>query len=148
MGVTLHDISCICADCQKMRDLLQPKSRGRVVWILIPLIIALGGISSNSLSDLSGLLPHEVETTITAEVNWFVGESKDCYSYIGSDGGAFDRIDCGKGAEHRMKITFYGRAKQPEYEVVTWNCTRTKDSFTCLELSGLKKPEGTTTGDK
>jgi hypothetical protein len=101
---------------------------------------------TDSLQDSYGLMSHEAESTITAEPSWLVGEIKACHSYIGSDGGAFDRIDCGKGAARRMKITFYGREKQPEYVAVFWNCTRTQNSFTCLESSGLKKPDAVSTG--
>jgi hypothetical protein len=38
-----------------------------------------------------------------------------------------------------MKIIVYGRANQPEYEVVVWKCTRTEKGFICLELSGVKR---------
>jgi hypothetical protein len=102
--------------------------------------------ATDSIQDSYGWMSHEVESTITAEPGWLVGEIKTCYSYIGPAGGAFDRIDCGKGADRRMKITFYGREKQPEYVAVTWNCTRTQNSFTCLELSGLKKQDAVSTG--
>jgi hypothetical protein len=94
-------------------------------------------------------MSHEVESTITAEPNWLVGEIKTCYSFD-PEGVTLGRIDCDTGhsgvSDRRMKITFYGREKQPEYEVVTWNCTRTQDSFTCLELSGLKKLDAVSTG--
>jgi hypothetical protein len=106
--------------------------------------------ATDSLLDSYGLMSHEVESTITAEPNWLVGEIKTCYSFD-PEGVTLGRIDCDTGhsgvSDRRMKITFYGREKQPEYEVVTWNCTRTEKSFTCLELSGLDKLAGAATGD-
>ena len=94
------------------------------------------------------MMSHEVESTITAEPNWLVGEIKTCDSF--DPEGALSTGSTAARAlgvsDRRMKITFYGREKQPEYEVVTWNCTRTQNSFTCLELSGLKKLDAVSTG--
>jgi hypothetical protein len=126
-----------------MRKVVQPKHNEWLVWVGPSLLCALFWPKIDSCKDSIGWASHDVETTITAEANWLVGEIKTCNSYIGQDGGAFDRIDCGKGSDRRMKITFYGRSKQPEYEIVTWKCTRTPNSFTCLELSGVKKQAGT-----
>jgi len=38
-----------------------------------------------------------------------------------------------------VKITFYGRVEQPEYEWVQWRCTRNEDSFTCRQ-TGNSEP--------
>jgi hypothetical protein len=70
-----------------------------------------------------------------------VGESRDCTSVTGLGGDAFGRIaslnptrefdqaardryqvgriDCASGADRRMKITFYGREKQPSKQLST-----------------------------
>jgi len=99
--------------------------------------------------DSHGWIPHNEETAITAQSSWFVGESKECVSYppfnqaeaqpMGKPVGyAVGRIKCDDGPEHRVKIRFFGRIEQPEYEVVKWKCTREEDSFTCYELSGIR----------
>ncbi len=101
-------------------------------------------------ADSSGWISHEEDSVITAQTNWFVGESKNCTSYplspeaaraMGKNAGdAVQRVDCDNGPEHHFKIKFYGRVEQPEYVAVQWSCTRTAGGFTCSELSGVAPP--------
>ena len=93
--------------------------------------------------DSVGWMSHREDSVITAESNWFVGESKDCTSYpldaktaqaMGKAAGyALSKINCDGGPEHSVQITVFGRTEQPEYGWVTWRCTRNESSFTCRE---------------
>jgi hypothetical protein len=100
-------------------------------------------------ADSSGIIPHNEETTISAQPTWLVGESKDCVSYplltyaqaapLGRPVGyAVDRINCDNGPQHRIRIKFFGRLEQPEYSAVQWKCTREEGGFTCYEISALR----------
>jgi hypothetical protein len=93
--------------------------------------------------DSAGWMQHRQDSVITAESNWFVGESKDCTSYPLDEktahgmekptGYAISKISCDGGPEHSVKITFLGRTEQPDHSWVRWRCTRNQDSFTCKE---------------
>ncbi len=93
--------------------------------------------------DSVGWMQHSEESTITAQANWFVGESKDCTSYplnaksaqemSKPKGYALSKISCDDGPEHSVQITFFGRTEQPEFAWVTWRCTRHDSSFTCKQ---------------
>jgi hypothetical protein len=99
--------------------------------------------------DSIGWMGHREDSVITAQANWFVGESKDCMSYPLDDktaqsikkptGYAISQISCDGGPEHNVKITFFGRTEQPEYAWVSWRCTRNEDSFTCKQ-TGASQP--------
>jgi hypothetical protein len=118
---------------------------GCLILIAIPIVVVVAVY--NGL-DSAGWILHREDTTITAEMNWFVGESKECTSYpldaataraMGKDAGyAVAGVRCDNGPEHHVKVRFFGRVKQPEYYLVTWKCTREQDAFTCYELSGYK----------
>lgn len=96
--------------------------------------------------DSEGWMQHSEESSITAQGNWFVGESKDCISYPLDDktaqvmskppGYALSKIGCDDGPEHSVPIAFFGRTEQPEYAWVTWPCTRHESSFTCKQTGG------------
>jgi hypothetical protein len=73
-----------------------------------------------------GYISHTVETVITAQNNWFVGESKECTSPIRET--PFTYVSCDGGPEHQVRITFYGREKQGG-NVAVWNCKRNDVSF-------------------
>lgn len=73
-----------------------------------------------------GYISHSVETVITAQGSWMVGESKECTSPIRET--PFTYISCDGGPEHKVKITFYGREKQGGKAAI-WNCTRNDMSF-------------------
>lgn len=93
--------------------------------------------------DSVGWIPHREDGTITAQANWFVGETKECYSYPldvqaakamnKSVGNATYKTNCDGGPEHKVTITFYGRVEQPENAWARWNCTRKEDSFVCKQ---------------
>jgi len=96
--------------------------------------------------DSAGLIPHERESFVTAQSNWFVGESKPCSSSPFSapaegekTGYALYSISCDDGPAHEVKVRFWGRKEQREYAIVYWKCIREDSGFTCDELSGLPK---------
>ena len=97
--------------------------------------------------DALGWVRHSVDSTITAQTNWLIGESKGCYTYpILVDppkgekiGYALGQVNCDNGPLHDMKIAFYGRITQPEYGVIYWKCTRKESGFECYEQSGLRR---------
>ena len=108
------------------------------------LVLLLGMIYSGyEALDDGGWIPHREETTITAQSNWFEGESKDCISnplesqtalaMKKPEGYAISKIACDRGPEHDLKITFYGKLEQPEHAWIGWRCTRNSDSFTCKQ---------------
>ena len=111
-----------------------------------PQVAALAGYFG---LDNYGWIPHNEDTKITAQANWFVGESKTCVSYpldartaqlMGKNVGyAMPQVSCDDGPEHQIRITFYGREEQPEYMAVSWRCTREANKFTCYELSGMQR---------
>jgi hypothetical protein len=90
-------------------------------------------------------MEHREDSVITAQANWFVGESKECTSYPldaktaqivnKPKGYAISQIKCDGGSEHSVKISFFGRTEQPEYDWITWRCTRNQDSFTCKQIA-------------
>ena len=100
--------------------------------------------------DSAGWIPHEVDSAITAESNWLVGETKECTSLTVDAAtakskdeetwSAVDSLVCDNGPIHKIKITFYGRTAQPEYLYAHWKCTRISDSFTCRETGGEGTP--------
>ena len=117
------------------------------------LVIGIGGYAE---LDSAGWLAHHEHSVITAKENWFVGESKDCASYpldaktaqvINKPVGyAISRLDCDGGPEHNVPITFWGRTEQPEYQWITWRCTRNSDFFTCWQIGNLAPTPRTLTG--
>lgn len=121
-------------------------AKGYAIMALIGGVIG-GSIAMYKGLDSYGWLSHTEDTAITAQSNWFVGESKACKSYpiypsLAKESGkevgyAMYRIYCDDGPEHQLRVTFYGRTTQPEYKEVGWRCTRVRDSFTCEETGGL-----------
>ncbi len=51
-------------------------------------------------------------------------------------GYAMSGVTCDDGPEHKMKVTFYGRQVQTEYNAVSWRCTKGMISFTCYQTGG------------
>ena len=94
--------------------------------------------------DSLGWVPHRRDSVVTAEANWFVGESKDCMSnplnaldasnMNKAKGYAISKISRDGGPEHSIQVMFYGRIEQPEYSWIRWRCTRNEDSFTCRQI--------------
>jgi hypothetical protein len=111
------------------------------------LLAIVGGVAYGIYAwlDSAGWMSHTEESVITAESNWFVGESKDCTSYPLDEktareinkptGYAVSKISCDGGPEHSVQITFYGRTEQPEYTWITWRCIRKEGSFTCKQTA-------------
>lgn len=87
---------------------------------------------------------HDAESTITAQANWILGESKYCTSLpeAATDkheaGYAFEFANCDEGPSHLVKITFWGREEQPEYVQVNWKCVRNADQLTCADQGGVR----------
>ncbi len=114
------------------------------LFLLVVVTIAtFVGLGYNWL-DGEGLTSHQEESTITAQGNWLVGESKYCSSFpLASPiegkktGYALSYLGCDDGPAHRIKIRFWGREEQPEYGSVNWKCTREDAGFVCEELSGV-----------
>jgi hypothetical protein len=118
-----------------------------VVWF-VAIVIILGIVSSAySFVDGIGWISHTRETTITAEPNWLVGESKTCLSFpLDADeakswnstkGDVTHRIGCDRGGEHLINVKFWGRLDRFEERSkfgVSWKCTKNNDSFTCYAL--------------
>jgi hypothetical protein len=121
-------------------------------------IILVGGYlvcEGHQELDSLGLLQHQEETTITIQGNWMEGESKLCWSPALNSaeatlrnketGYALSSLDCGdsNGEMHSMRVKFYGREVQPEYDGIIWRCVREQPStfdsytFTCYETGGL-----------
>jgi hypothetical protein len=118
----------------------------RILWFVCVLLAAGVSTKSYNEADSMGWISHTENSVITAQANWFVGESKMCYSYPLprslpepplKAGNAVYQINCDNGPEHQMKIKFYGRVEQPEYSAVQWRCSRSESGFTCFELSGV-----------
>jgi hypothetical protein len=88
-------------------------------------------------------IPHTVETSISAQSNWLVGEMKDCYSEPLDPASAFllhrepgyvaESFNCDDGPKHTMTIKFYGRLNQPEHRIAYWRCTRKSEEFICRQ---------------
>jgi len=93
--------------------------------------------------DSIGWMSHRENSTITAKENWFVGETKACYSYpLDAEiartmnkpaGSVVQDIYCDGGPEHRVEVTFWGQTEQPAVVWAAWNCTRQADSFACKQ---------------
>jgi len=122
---------------------LEAEARTLLIWVvLLFFTIAVLYLGLDSV----GWIPHHEDTTITAEASWFVGESKECVSIPldaktaaaeGKDAGyAVTMLHCDSGPPRDVRVTFFGRVAQPEYDAVNWKCTREQDGFTCYELSG------------
>jgi uncharacterized membrane protein len=119
--------------------------------IFVRVFLPDSGIGPASWADVydwimpDGYSRHSVETSISAQENWFVGEIKDCYSspliseianhlnnrkepgYVASS------INCDDGPKHMVTVTLYGRLNQPEHRTAYWRCTRESEGFTCRQ---------------
>jgi hypothetical protein len=95
--------------------------------------------------DSTGYVSHKVESTITADPNWIIGESRTCISNPLDSLNAKELnkpfayalwgLQCGDGDWHRITITFWGSAVQVGKKAAYWNCVRTSDSFTCKQTT-------------
>ena len=115
------------------------------VWLVAGLALFLP-CQAYLWADSNGYIPHREQAVITASGNWLTGESKECTSAVldqkaasavGKDSGyALAFVNCDDGSGHNIPVTFYGRAEQPEYKMVSWRCVRNDSSFTCYETGG------------
>jgi hypothetical protein len=93
--------------------------------------------------DATGYISHRVESTITADPSWIIGETKTCISnpLDSLNAGVLQKpvgyalwgLQCGPGDWHKITITFWGSAVQDEKKAAYWDCKRTADSFTCKQ---------------
>ncbi len=106
--------------------------------------------------DSVGWISHREQTLITANADWLVGESKECWSITLDSHGAslLDKdtgyamysVDCGDGPQHSIKVKFYGREIQGQHTLVRWRCEREQpsffndDAFTCYETGNQEAP--------
>ena len=119
---------------------------GNLILIVIAIGVVYGGYR---WFDSIGWVSHQEDTSISVSNNWLVGESKECGSVpldseaaarLGKEVGyTMSDVSCRDDApKHQMKVTFYGRKVQPEYNVVTWRCNRDLLSFTCYQTGGQR----------
>jgi hypothetical protein len=93
--------------------------------------------------DSAGLIPHRVQSSITAQADWMIGEIKSCQTfpldptsakqYGNQVGYAFLNLQCDSGPTRNMRIEFWGASNQSGKTVAKWNCTRTVESFVCKQ---------------
>lgn len=117
----------------------EPVRPGQAIfWAVIAAIVLMwvgGGF------DQIGWEWHTVQTDITADANWIVGETRECTSLplTPADAkvmhvqpwSAVELIQCGSGPYHNISIRFWGRIARPDKQEVGWRCTRFADSFVC-----------------
>ncbi len=83
-------------------------------------------------SILVGRISHREDTLITVNADWLVGESKECWS-IALDYSSAEMlnketeyamysVNCGDGAQHSIKVKFYGRQIQVQNRLIRWRC--------------------------
>jgi CHASE2 domain-containing sensor protein len=112
----------------------------------ILLLLLMGGWGDFDLfhwTPLLSYIPHAVESSITVNQDWIVGESKECTSVIipsvfansinKKTGYAVLSFHCDDGPFRDMKVRIYGRTEQPEHKIAKWNCTRESEGFTCRQ---------------
>lgn len=132
-----------------MAEVKKPTSNAEGCGCLIAVaaVIALG-IGGYNWMDEAGYISHTVETTITAEPGWLVGESKTCVTnplsaedarfYKTKRGDVTHTVSCDNGPYHQIKVTFWGRTERTDERAkdngITWKCTKNSDSFTCRDL--------------
>ena len=127
------------------------------IWIVgfFSVLVFLGilAVSSDSgpanWADVAdGIMPdgyarHSVETSVSAQQNWIVGEIKECSSLplrdmeayrLGKEPGYIAAsINCDDGPMHTVTVNLYGRLSQPEDRIAYWRCTRESEGFTCRQ---------------
>jgi hypothetical protein len=133
-----------------------PKTSGVAGWGALILcamaVYFLFVVTSNdpqvpSEVDATGYISHTVQSAITARSNWLVGETKYCVSNPLDPGAAslaerktgyaFLRVQCDDGPEHNIEIKFLGAEYQPGTAEAQWKCTRSEESFTCLQTGAI-----------
>ena len=121
-------------------------------WLILLCFVGYAIYGGYGWLDSIGWISHQEEMVISARSDWLAGESKECRSYTRKRewdsfqdkdvGYAMPWVKCDDGPDHHMKVTFYGRKLQPEYETISWRCTRNEvsilndNSFTCYQTGG------------
>lgn len=100
-----------------------------------------------STMDEDGEISHTVETSISVQENWLIGESKECTSpvldaktaeYIHQESGyVASFVACDDGSQHAIKVKFYGQLNQPTHKLILWRCTRESEGFTCKQKGAV-----------
>jgi len=126
------------------------------VWVGTALILTIAkafspdDIGPSSWADVAdwimpdGYVQHSVETSISMQDDWIIGETKECVSaaldfrtaqHLGEEPGyVAPSIACdNKGTEHSVTVKLYRRLNQPEHFLVYWRCTRESESFICRQ---------------
>lgn len=113
------------------------------VWIGSILLLLAFRFELFHWTPVLSYIPHSVETSISVDENWIVGETKECKSYplisrvaphLGKEPGyAAGSLHCDDGPMHTVRVTFYGRLNQPEHKIAYWQCTRNPEAFTCRQ---------------
>ncbi len=95
--------------------------------------------------DGTGYISHRVESPITADPSWLIGETETCVSRpLDRDnarilnkptGYALWGLNCGGSEYRRMPVTFWGSEVQSGIKAAYWDCTRAAESFTCKQTS-------------
>jgi hypothetical protein len=101
-----------------------------------------------AVGDEAGWISHNRDTTITAQSDWLVGESKVCISfpldvdtaaYVGADkNDVTRRMNCDRGPEHQIPVTFWGQVKRSDHRAaggINWRCVKKSDGFVCYDLN-------------
>jgi hypothetical protein len=119
--------------------------------VCVRLFLPDSGIGPASWADVAdGIMPdgyvrHSVETSISVEENWIVGETKACKSYPlipeianhlndpKEPGYAAASFHCDDGPPHTVTVNLYGHLNQPEHRTAYWRCTRDPEAFTCRQ---------------
>jgi hypothetical protein len=120
---------------QKSENLLTVAVIG--AWITLWWAVFYG---FNALS-FNGYFPHFVETEISVQPDWLVGEVKECSSPVlnrpiahdlgKKNGYVAEVMYCDDGPKRAMNVTLFGRLEQPEHRWITWKCRRDATGFTC-----------------
>jgi hypothetical protein len=124
---------------------------GAILFLFVVMCFAPFDVGPASWSDVAdGIMPdgymrHSVETSISVDKDWIVGETKECKSYplipaIASHlndpkeaGYAAASFHCDDGPTHMVTVNLYGRMNQPEHRIAYWHCTREAQAFTCRQ---------------
>ena len=111
--------------------------------LLLLLVRGSGDFDLFHWTPLLSYIPHTVESHITVNQEWLVGESKECTSVIipsvlansinEKAGYAVLSFHCDDGPFRNMKVRIFGRTEQPEHKVAKWNCSRESEKFTCRQ---------------
>jgi hypothetical protein len=117
---------------------------------IVAILAVLGSMifGARDAADEAGWISHSRDTTITAQSDWLVGESKVCVSFPldeefaklvdAEKGSVVQNINCDRGPDHKISITFWGRIVRTDRRAasgVSWRCVKKSDSFTCYALN-------------